>query len=521
MFLLILFQFHLDSIQYVQADGDLLPEELADVWDAAAGNGEKKDLIGFDSFLQVYRDIDDMFEDDDVDDDVDNDDEEERDMDGGDGDDDAFAGEMDSELVQAFESLSNDEGLVSRDNLRSWDEVATLFKDGLLGEDEFDSLWAQVPKSASGAQDNFIDSDGFLAFNFALDDLFDFDEGELSEDDVDSAEIDSIVEEATSEKTSPTPRAMVEEGDLPPGVLFANLADENQLVGMEELGLWIELQEMLKEGDLLQSELQDIYDRSASSGSKLDEEAFLRLYDEIDSLFEEESDDETVESDMNPAQRDPVTDQADQVKKDLMAFLDIIQEDEDSNLLPCGLEATESDQKQVNNIVKALESQPSNMIKEKQGNIEMADLTGSWELLYSSSSAMKFNKGLSGLGGSFPNGRFAGLKQKLIATKVIQDMEYIERIEVTPSTASFDVSVPGNWQIKKSVSLFTGETTNVIQLEPERVNYGPTSMRADHWKSLGPMNMLDLTYLDDDLRVMRGCTSSDTIFIWKRIREDR
>lgn len=44
----------------------------------------------------------------------------------------------------------------------------------------------------------------------------------------------------------------------------------------------------------------------------------------------------------------------------------------------------------------------------------------------------------------------------------------------------------------------------------------PTSMRADHWKSLGPMNMLDLTYLDEDLRVMRGCTSSDTVFIWKR-----
>jgi hypothetical protein len=513
------FSFHFTFQLRRQIDGDLLPQELTDVWDAASttSSGDKKEVIDFNSFLQVYNDIDDMFEDDDDDIDWDGDDDETTTtmMSKDEEDDDVAA--MDSELVMAFESLSNDEGLVSRDSLRAWDEIANLFSEGLLGEDEFESLWNRISKSV-GSKDSSIDSDGFLAFNMALDELFEFEEDDLDEEGNDIDDIDSIIEDTADDDT---PRPMVEEGDLPPGVLFANLAGKDQLVGMEELGLWVELQELLEEGDLLQSELQDVYDRLVSTNGKLDEDAFLRLYDEIDSLFEEASDDEIEEPDVGiTTATDPLLDQANKVKEDLLAFLEIIQEG-DENMMPCGLDATESDQKQVLNIVKALEMQGSNMIKQKQGNVEVTDLAGSWKLVYSSSSAMKFNKGLSGLGGSFPNGKFASLKQKFSVTKVIQDMEYTERIEVTPSSASFDVSVPGNWQLKKSMSLFTGEPSIVVQLEPERVNYGPTSMRADHWKSLGPMNMLDLTYLDENLRVMRGCTSSDTIFIWKRISEDR
>lgn len=97
------------------------------------------------------------------------------------------------------------------------------------------------------------------------------------------------------------------------------------------------------------------------------------------------------------------------------------------------------------------------------------------------------------------------------------DVEYIERIEVNPSSASFDVRVSGDWDLSQSVSLFTGAPSTVMTVEPARVMYGPTSTRADHWKSLGPMNMLDVTYLDNDLRVMRGNTATDAIFVFRRV----
>lgn len=126
------------------------------------------------------------------------------------------------------------------------------------------------------------------------------------------------------------------------------------------------------------------------------------------------------------------------------------------------------------------------------------------------------SKGLSGIGGSFPNGRFGGLKQKLSASKYMTDVEYIEHIAVKPDTASFDVKINGIWELRTSVSIFTGEPSIVLTVVPGTVNYGPTSTRADHWKSLGPTNMLDVTYLDEDIRVMRGNTASDAIFVFRR-----
>jgi len=487
----------------LQADEDIMMEELEDVWNAApkfpdvAGEETRIDV---DSFVQIYRDVDDLFEEEmevvadsmqpkstsgsvpdameESDEDVDPDDE-----------------TVEAELEIVYSTLCDDAKLISKGSLKAWDEVQKLLSDGLLGDDEFEDIWTKTPKSP-GSADLMLDVDGFLSFNVALDALFEF------EDDAD-------VDDTTS-YTDAAPRRMVQGEDLPPGVLFAELADEDYLVGMDDLEYWIELQDMLKEGDLLMSELQAVFDKIKKTESgKLDEEGFTKLYEEIDSLFE---DADEVKMGSSPDLAASAASQ--RVKDDLLGFLDIIIEEDK---LPCGLEASEKDQSQILNIVQALERQPSNMISLKKGNIELNDLAGTWELLYSSSSAMKFNKGLSGLGGSMPNGKFGGVKQILKASKFLTDVEYKERIEAIPASASFDVTVTGNWDIRTSVSLFTGQPSIILEIEPDRVTYGPTSTRADHWKSLGPLNMLDLTYLDDDLRVMRGCTSADTIFIFKKV----
>lgn len=477
--------------------------------------------------------MDDLFED--SDDDDDNDDDTDDDMAITDNDDDDAAatavldqegveGEtvLDDELDQIYKSICNEQKLVSKDALRKWEEIQNLMSEGLLDDGEFDELWEKAvvvaERSSSislvreGDDNKYLTVDGFLAFNVALDGLFDF-EDDADDDDDDNDDVE-ITPRADETSTLTRERAMVEQGDMPPGVLFSQLADEKFLVGMDDLARWVELQEMLEEGDLLSSELQQIYDKALSKNSfvKLTEEGFLKLYEEIDALFEDEEDNTPVPS----AQQSQGNNRASTVKEDLLAFLDIIRDDADETMLPCGLDAPEADQKQVLNIVSVLEQQPTNLIKQRKGIIEGSDVAGAWTLVYSSSSAMKFNKGLSGLGGSFPNGRCAGVKQDLRATKFLNELEYKERIEVKPSTASFDVIVTGSWDLRTSVSLFTGQPSIVLNVEPERVNYGPTSTRADHWKSLGPLNMLDLSYLDEDLRVMRGCTSADTLFIFKK-----
>lgn len=487
-----------------KGDGDLLVDELNDIWNAAPkfpDVGGDDTRIDVDSFVQIYRDVDDLFEYDDEEksSDVRSEkpiEESQEDVDSLDAEDET----VEAELENVFETLCDKDRLVSKSTLKEWEEIEKLLAEGLLDDEEFDDLWEKTSKSPGSSQQ--LDVDGFLSFNVALDSLFEFDdEDEKIEENASDAEPNTQVQ---------TSRKMVEAGDLPPGVLFASIADEDYLVGMDELKLWVELQEMLEDGDLLPSELQAFYDGiDKTESGKLSEEGFITLYDNIEGLFEDDEGVDETEGVSALPERNVV-------KEDLMSFINLIDDDVEEESLPCGLDSKEKDQKQILNIVKALEAQPFNIIKQKNGAIDTADLVGTWDLVYSSSSAMKFNKGLSGLGGSFPNGKFGGLKQKLEASKFVRDVEYIERIEVTPSAASFDVSVTGNWDLRTSMSLFTGQPSIVLNLEPERVNYGPTSTRADHWKSLGPMNMLDLTYLDEDFRVMRGCTSTETVFLFKK-----
>merc|ERR1712087_21195 len=201
------------------------------------------------------------------------------------------------------------------------------------------------------------------------------------------------------------------------------------------------------------------------------------------------------------------------VKPKLMQILHQMNTLEDR--LPCGIESTPQEQKQLLTLINSLEKEPTNKIKQTQ--ITSNDISGEWNLLYTSSTMVKYNKGLSGLGKSFPSGKFQSLKQVLSQSisNLLVDVKYIERINVdAPENSSFDVTIDGDWKLKNSTSLFTGEPCVLLTVEPNTVKYLTTSTRADHWKSVRS-NVLDVTYLDDSLRVMRGNTNEETIFIFE------
>ena len=513
----------------MQADGDLTEAELSDFWTKVPkypdNNDNKNDAvennkINADSFLQIYRGINDLFV---------------EVVGDGDDDDDAMpitdasaaaaSASLDSdsvgndndemELQKIFAQICNtdadDAKLLSKDGLREWDEIARLLDDGLLGMDEFETLWSRAATQASGTTTtttttDMLDVNGFLRFNALLDDLFVFDADDLDADsDDDDDDEDDDIDEEPGQAQKP-PRSQVSGDDLPPGVLFSALANDDYLVGPSELQLWTELQTMLRDGDLLAQELQALFTSNAvntNGGSYLTEDSFISFYESLDALFEDAQDEVSAE--------------ALEAKIALLEFLEEL--NDDAERLVCGLEADERQEEIVQNIVAALErNDAANVIKKTKGDIQPADLVGDWKLLYSSSAAMKFNKGLSGIGGSFPNGKFGGLTQSLEYAKFRQDVVYKEQIDVTPQAASFQVEVNGAWELRKSISLFTNRPCTMLSVEPNAVKYGPTNTRGDHWKSLGPMNLLDVTYLDEDLRIMRGNTASDAIFVWQRIR---
>lgn len=451
--------------------------------------------IDLDSFVQIFREIDDLFEDDDLDEEEEKEKKEETSSSVGDDAEDKY---MEDELEKIFQKICDKDGFLSKEAIQQWDELEKLFADGLLGEDEFVSIWEKTPKRP-GSLDQ-LDLEGFLSFNVALDSLFDFDELEEIDDNDDEPQIDDNNSQA---------KGMITDYNLTPEALFTALADAKGQIGMKELENWGELQEWLNEGDLMPLELQNIFDgiaKVATKPDKLDEKGFLALYAEIDSLFEDDDEEEEGESSVNvaPGSR----------KKELLGVIDRFNSDKER--LPCGIEGTEKEKQLLMEIVSDLEVESNNFVQQKQGAIEMTDIAGEWDLLYSTSSAFQYNKGLTGLGGSFPNGRFDSLKQILSATKFMADCQYIEHIAVKPDTASFDVKVNGNWELRRSSQIFTGQPSIVLTVVPDEVSYGPTSTRADHWKSLGPANMLTLTYLDDDIRIMRGNTATDAIFVFRR-----
>jgi hypothetical protein len=405
---------------------------------------------------------------------------------------------MEEELESAFKTLCDKDGYLSKETLMNWDEVETLIQDGLLGMDEFNLLWEQTPKSP-GSPDQ-LDVEGFLSFNVALDDLFQFGDDEIA------------AEGNNKSADSAAPIEMMVEGDMTAEELFETLSTDG-LVDTRALQRWGELRDMLDDGDITVEELQGILDSIPTSKvneNKFDKAGFMQFYKAIDDMFEDVDEEDEVNSASAASTATEVS-----VKEELLELLADLNDNLES--LPCGLESTDKEQKAVLKLVDKMEDEATNMVKSQQGVIGPVDIAGTWELLYTSSSAMKFNKGLSGLGGSVPNGRFGGVKQTLKADQFLTDMEYQERIQVIPSSASFDVRVTGDWELRSSTSLFTGDPSTVLIVVPDRVVYGPTSTRADHWKSLGPLNMLDVTYLDSDLRVMRGNTSTDSIFIWRRV----
>mmetsp|Transcript_13326 Transcript_13326/g.20207 ORF Transcript_13326/g.20207 Transcript_13326/m.20207 type:complete len:607 (-) Transcript_13326:57-1877(-) len=473
--------------------GDLLREELDDIWNAAPKfpdlDSKSPERIDVDSFIEIYRDIDDIFEDDDEDKDINNDFQADKDNSEEkvttkattdqevDGDDE--------ELKEAFKSICNEGGLVTKEELKSWEEIVDLFDDNMLDEGEFNSIWDEITNTGSK---NEIDLKAFLAFNAELDELFVFDEDDDPKSD--------------DEKGEEAPIQMFYGDDLPAGVVFAELADDDFLIGMKELRKWGDLQDMLAEGELLPIELQNMFElipKAPGTNNKINEEGFESLFEAIEDLFEEEGEEEDLGDSV-----------AVNLKSDLLDMINLYENDEEK--MSCGLDSTENEVQNILNIIAQLETQTSNIVLSSGGDVTPTDVAGDWELLYTTSSTMKFNKGLSGL--VPPNGKFGGLRQKLKASKYLADIEYIEQIDAGP--ASFEVRVTGDWELRNSVSLFTGSRSVALSVEPDKVYYGLTSQRADHWKSLGPLNLLDIAYLDDDLRIMRGTTSTDSVFVFKR-----
>ena len=94
-------------------------------------------------------------------------------------------------------------------------------------------------------------------------------------------------------------------------------------------------------------------------------------------------------------------------------------------------------------------------------------------------------------------------------------VEYCERIGTT--TDGLDVRITGEWMLEPITDSLTGGPATAIRLDLENVVYGPSKNKADTWASLGPIKLMDIVYIDDDLQITRGNINPETLFVFQKI----
>jgi len=308
------------------------------------------------------------------------------------------------------------------------------------------------------------------------------------------------------------------------------------LLGIEDITRgWVELDELLVDGEISSIELDQLYTKSLESSisNKLDKKGFFVLYQSIDDLFEpgdqaEDDDDvpyqdvkeidtrtEVAKEESSPsATTDPPAASSKIMKEKLLS---VLTEVDTNNYLSCGFDCTDEEREVIHHLIGLLETNgPSDLVLSKRGKIQEDHLMGEWNLRYTSSRDMLINKSLSGLGRSTSTkAQFQGLVQRLGGTKYLGKAEYIETFG--GEGASFDVVVTGDWFLEEKRHAFPRMPSSTLRVNPAKLTYGLITNQADEWASLGPIKLLDILYLDDNLMILRGNVNLKSFFIYQRI----
>jgi len=311
------------------------------------------------------------------------------------------------------------------------------------------------------------------------------------------------------------------------------------LLGIEDIKRgWVELDELIVDGELSPSELDYLYNKSqeSSSGDKLDKKGFFFLYQSIDDLFELGDDDTLYNDDKEinasivvpvsqeeqslPLDTVPIIASSMILKEKLLSILAEVHTNDDiSQTLACVFDCTDEEREVIHHLIGLMETHgPSDLVLSKRGKIDELSLMGEWDLRYTSSHAMLINRSLSGLGRSTSTkAQFQGLRKRLGGTKYLGKAEYIETFG--GEEASFDVVVTGEWILEEKRHAPPRKPSSSLRVKPEKLTYGLITNQANEWSSLGPIKLLDILYLDEDLMILRGNVNLKSFFIYQRVKE--
>lgn len=97
-------------------------------------------------------------------------------------------------------------------------------------------------------------------------------------------------------------------------------------------------------------------------------------------------------------------------------------------------------------------------------------------------------------------------------------MEFLEEFgNLETREALLTVKIDGEWFTKFGNNVYTGQPMTSIEIVPSKVKWAMQTNNAADWSSLGPIKILDVSYLSSDMMISRVNVYPDGFFVWKRI----
>ena len=471
--------------------------------------GPRDEPADLEGFLAVQARIDALFEDDDDEEDDDEDDDE----------------PVAAAAAPAAPAAVVPPGAMTLSAFLASLDVARYVEEGLVSPQEVQGLWAtECRKGKLPGADAPLGRAAQMNVYAAIEELLeDVDEDEEEEDEPAAAPAaaPSAADKAAALDAAAAAVPLGEAPEVWRAFVSASRDGEMDLKGFLKAG---EMPELLREELLTQDEARRIWAKVAAGSDAVDLAGYKRLLAAVDEIFvdgdEEDDEEEGQAPEPEPvpaaaaaAAPAPVAESPAAARADLVSLLTNVQF---AGLLdPDGPDVKARDEA-VGALVEAMLDAEENLAVQDELEIKELEraIEGDWDLVYTTSRTMRFNRGLSGLGSSLPKAEFLGFEQKIVVNGYAFETVYTERLKTLGQ--SLDVVVEGAWELKDVVSIMDGEVCLTMDVLPAIIKYGFITEKLETgWKGVRVLNRCELLYLDKTWRVMKG-QSNDSYFVFKR-----
>lgn len=305
--------------------------------------------------------------------------------------------------------------------------------------------------------------------------------------------------------------------------LFRQQCDENNLISFDALCTVSEIKSLIAEGDLTVGELRDMWNDLPTKKGSIDILAFRDVLARVDALFEfVEDGDEGEQEDGGGSFGKPAKDPS-AVKKELLELVESLVSAEQE---PCGIDGRDVTDVALVKLAKELESiwRSAKSVED----FDVADLGGDWELLYCSSSKWRRWKSVLNAGRDIPNAKFEALVQSFnIIEEPMRQYEYDMEELFLSDDEELAMRGQGNFSLASQQNVVTGSDDLVLKIDLLGVEYDTTEGQNKQAKEKVTKSQMCRTfcysfvsYMDDDLRIMRAGLAGSGYYIWQRVTDD-